>query len=92
MERDGDLVSMSCGSRDIGTPASVNLVFTPKNLRKNGYANLATAQLTQHLLDIGKSETNLYTDIGNPRSNKIYQDIGYDVCLRCNSFGVSSAD
>lgn len=81
VEKDNTLVSMSCWSRDIETSASVNLVFTPRPFRKCGYASIATARLTQHLLDSGKTETNLYTDMGNPTSNKIYRDIGYEfVC------------
>jgi predicted GNAT family acetyltransferase len=81
MEKNGDLVSMAAWSRDIETSCSVNLVYTPKAIRKKGYASLVTAKLTQHLLNTGKKETNLYTDMTNPTSNKIYKDIGYEfVC------------
>lgn len=90
VEKDGALVSMSCWSRDIETSASVNLVFTPKLLRKRGYASIATAQLTQYLLDHGKRETNLYTDMSNPTSNKIYQEIGYEFVCDSIHLGVQS--
>lgn len=74
-------VSMAGRSRDTATSSAVNLVFTPKSLRGNGYASFVTAKLTQHLLDQGKRETNLFTDMSNPTSNKIYQNIGYEfVC------------
>ena len=81
VEYDGDLVSMAAWSRDIGTSCSVNLVFTPNHYRKKGYGTIVTGKLTQHLLNNGKRETNLYTDMSNPTSNKIYQNIGYQfVC------------
>lgn len=63
IEKNRELLSMVVGSRDVGTSCSVNLVFTPKHLRKNGYASLVTAELTKQLLNSGKRETNLYTDM-----------------------------
>jgi len=35
------------------------------------------AALSQHLLDEGFSFTTLFTDLGNPTSNQIYMNIGY---------------
>ncbi len=90
VEKDKELVSMAAWSRDIETSCSVNLVFTPKTLRKKGYASIATAKLTQHLLDTGKRETNLYTDMTNPTSNKIYMDVGYEFVCDSVHFGVTS--
>lgn len=89
VEKDSELVSMVGWSRDIETSCSVNLVFTPKPLRKCGFASVATAKLTQHLLDNGKKETNLYTDMSNPTSNKIYMDLGYKFVCDSVHFGVS---
>lgn len=81
LERNGRPVSMAAWSRDIGTSCAVNLVYTPKDSRRRGYASLVTAKLTEHLLKSGKRETNLFTDLKNPTSNKIYQEIGYEwVC------------
>lgn len=81
IEENEKLVSMAAWSRDIETSCSVNLVYTPKHLRKRGFGSLVTAHLTQYLLDSGKKETNLYTDMSNPTSNKIYKSIGYEfVC------------
>ena len=36
-----------------------------------------TAAVSQYLLDEGRKFCFLYTDLANPTSNKIYQDIGY---------------
>lgn len=71
-------VAMACANRNIGTSCAVNMVYTPKNLRRRGYGSYVTAQLTQHLLDNGLEETHLFTDLGNPTSNGIYQAIGYE--------------
>lgn len=89
LENNNELVSMAAWSRDIQTSCSVNLVFTPMSLRKRGYASMVTAKLTQHLLDSGKCETHLYTDMTNPTSNKIYMDIGYEFVCNSVHLGVS---
>lgn len=83
VEKNGELVSMAGWGRDIETSCSINLVFTPRSLRGKGYASFVTAQITQLFLDNGKTEINLYTDMSNPTSNKIYQNIGYEFV--CNS-------
>lgn len=88
-ERSGQLISMAAWARDIETSCSVNLVYTPMTLRGNGYASVVTAKLTQHLLNSGKIETNLYTDMSNPTSNKIYQKIGYEFVCDSIYLGVS---
>lgn len=86
---DSTPVSVAAKSRDIKTSCSINFVYTPMALRKRGYASLTTAKLTQHLLDEGKTETNLYTDMANPTSNKIYQNIGYEFVCESVHFGIS---
>ncbi len=88
LEKNGKLISMAGWGRDIETSCSINLVFTPKPWRRNGYASLITAKLTQYHLDLGKLETNLYTDMTNPTSNKIYQDIGYEFVCDSIHYGV----
>lgn len=70
-------VSIAAKTRDIGVSCCVNLVYTPVKYRKNGFASIVTAKLTQSLLDSGKVEVHLFTDKNNPTSNKIYQNIGY---------------
>lgn len=77
-ESGGEPVAMACANRNIGTSCTVNMVYTPKDLRRRGYGSYVTAQLTQRLLDGGLQETHLYTDLGNPTSNGIYQAIGYE--------------
>lgn len=90
VEKNGELVSMAAWSRDIETSCSVNLVYTPKPLRKKGYASVGTAKLTQHLLNSGKKETTLYTDMTNTTSNKIYMDVGYEFVCDSVHYGIES--
>ena len=40
--------------------------------------HLSVAALSQRMLDEGYKTTTLYTDLANPTSNKIYQEIGYE--------------
>ncbi len=59
----------------------VGYVYTPLELRGRGYATALVAELSQRMLDSGMSFCVLYTDLGNPTSNAIYQRIGYEaVC------------
>lgn len=55
----------------------VSAVYTPPELRGQGYASALVASLSQHLLDVGRAFVFLYTDLANPISNRIYQRIGY---------------
>jgi uncharacterized protein len=65
------------------TPNGVRIgpVYTPPELRGRGYASALTAELSAELLEAGRSYCFLYTDLANPTSNRIYQNIGYEfVC------------
>jgi predicted GNAT family acetyltransferase len=56
-------------------------VYTPPEHRRQGYASAATSAVSQHLLDGGRRFCFLYTDLANPTSNHIYQEIGFQsVC------------
>jgi uncharacterized protein len=61
------------------TPHGIRIgaVYTPPDLRRKGYASACVAGLSQHLLGGGRSFCYLFTDLGNPTSNHIYQAIGY---------------
>ena len=55
----------------------VAAVYTPPEHRRKGYAGAVVATLSQRWLDRGKQFCFLYTDLSNPTSNHIYQQIGY---------------
>jgi hypothetical protein len=76
-EVDGKPVSMAGRGRSSSHGITVNLVYTPADLRGRGYASACVAALSQQLLDAGWEFTTLYTDLANPTSNDIYQRIGY---------------
>jgi len=77
----GKPVSMAASSRPTAHGMTVNLVYTPPNLRGKGYASACVAALSQGILDSGKQYCTLFTDLANPTSNSIYQKIGYEpVC------------
>jgi predicted GNAT family acetyltransferase len=56
-------------------------VYSPPEKRGHGYASACTAAVSQMLLDNGRKFCFLYTDLRNPTSNKIYQQIGYQPVL-----------
>lgn len=70
-------VSIAFCSRPTKNGISINGVYTPPSERKKGYASAVVAKLSQKMLDSGKQFCVLYTDLSNPTSNKIYQNIGY---------------
>jgi predicted GNAT family acetyltransferase len=61
------------------TPNGVRIgfVYTPPELRGRGYASACVAGASQRALDSGYRFCCLYTDLGNPTSNDIYQKVGY---------------
>ncbi|MBY0472602.1 hypothetical protein K2X30_15665 [bacterium] len=88
VEVEGDPKGMAAKTRDIETACTINMVYTPKKNRKKGYASIVTGRLTDLLLKSGKRETNLFTDISNPTSNKIYQNLGYQYIGDSVQYGV----
>jgi predicted GNAT family acetyltransferase len=76
-ESGGRSVALAQRSRDTGHGASIGPVYTPPAMRGHGYATALVAELSQLILDEGKSYTCLFTDLANPISNRIYPRIGY---------------
>jgi predicted GNAT family acetyltransferase len=74
---DGQPVSMSGYMGSTPNGMRVGAVYTPRDQRKKGYAGACVATLSQHILDMGKKFCFLFTDLANPTSNHIYQEIGY---------------
>lgn len=75
---DGGPVSLAgCGGL---TPNGIRVgpVYTPPERRRHGYATALTAALTRSLLESGRRFCFLFTDLSNPTSNSIYQQIGYE--------------
>jgi predicted GNAT family acetyltransferase len=70
-------VSMAVKTRPTRRGISVSWVYTPPELRRRGYATSCVAALSQQLLDAGFEYCTLFTDLDNPTSNDIYQQIGY---------------
>jgi GNAT superfamily N-acetyltransferase len=80
---DGETVSMSGhGGR---TPHGIRIgpVYTPPELRRRGYASALVGQQSRRLLEGGLEYCFLYTDLGNPTSNRVYMNVGYE--LVCES-------
>lgn len=76
-EHEGRTVSCMKKARPSKHGITVSFVFTPKELRKKGYARSMVAEVTEELLE-EYDFVMLYTDLSNGTSNKIYQEIGYE--------------
>lgn len=76
-ERDGDPVSMAGLTNPAAEVSRVGPVFTPPEHRGHGYGSAVTAAATRLGFERGASRVVLYTDVGNPTSNRIYQALGY---------------
>jgi predicted GNAT family acetyltransferase len=74
---DGVPRSMAARTRPTPHGEAVGYVYTPPSQRRKGYASAVVARLSQQILDDGKQFCTLYTDLANPTSNRIYQQIGY---------------
>ena len=73
----GAPVSLAGVSRAVAGVARVGPVYTPPMWRGNGFGSSVTAAATSAALRAGAQHVVLYTDLANPTSNSIYQDIGY---------------
>jgi predicted GNAT family acetyltransferase len=76
-EDEGRVVSVSGWGGPTPNGIRVGPVYTPPELRGRGYATALVAELSQTLIDSGRSFIFLYTDLANPTSNAIYERIGY---------------
>ena len=70
-------VTVAASVRPTPNGMSINLVYTPSEERRKGYATACVAALSQRLLDDGCQFCTLFTDKANPTSNQIYREIGY---------------
>jgi GNAT superfamily N-acetyltransferase len=75
-EVDGAVVAMTAVTAAFGGVARVQLVYTPPEHRRHGYAGALVADLTAAELSSGH-RCMLYTDLANPTSNGVYRRIGY---------------
>lgn len=76
-EVDGQPVAMAGYTGPTPNSFRVGAVYTPPDQRRKGYASALVAALSQHILDMGKTMATLFTDLANPTSNHIYQEVGY---------------
>lgn len=83
---DNVLVSMAGFSGATPNGIRINLVYTPPEYRRKGYATSCVAALSQTLLDQGRKYCFLFTDLANPTSNHIYQTIGYQPVCDMNDY------
>ncbi len=70
-------VCMAAAARPTRHGIMVGSVYTPPEARQCGYASSLVAELSQLQLDHGYQFVSLFTDMANPTSNKIYQNVGY---------------
>lgn len=73
---DGAPVSLAARRTPQFGSARVGPVYTPPEERGHGYGSGATAAATASILADGAVPV-LFTDLANPTSNKIYQQLGY---------------
>jgi hypothetical protein len=73
----GEPVCMAVRAGRTPNGERIGYVYTPPTRRGHGYATACTAALSALVLGAGRRCCFLYTDLGNPTSNSIYQKIGY---------------
>lgn len=74
---EGTPVSMAGNTRRVAGQVRVAPVYTPAHQRGRGYAGAVTAAVSRAALAAGADEVLLFTDVGNPTSNALYQRLGY---------------
>ncbi|MVP00617.1 GNAT family N-acetyltransferase [Paenibacillus lutrae] len=74
---DGKPVSMANIAHRSPRHGRINQVYTPKPMRKKGYASALVAELCE-ILEKERLQAMLYADLKNPDSNKVYRTIGFE--------------
>ena len=75
----GDVrVSLCSAGGETRNGIRIGPVYTPPEHRGQGYATNLVARVSQLQLDAGRRFVTLFTDLANPTSNHIYQEIGYE--------------
>ena len=77
---DGQPVSMVAVNPAVAGVVRIGPVYTPRPLRRRGYAGSAVAAVSRRALAAGATRCMLYTDLANHTSNKIYAEVGYRRC------------
>ncbi len=75
---DGEPVSLAGVGGPTPNGIRIGPVYTPPAARRRGYASALVAAVSQAELDAGRRFCFLFTDLANPTSNHVYQDIGYE--------------
>lgn len=73
---DGGAVAWAASRRETATEKWIAPVYTPPEKRGRGYASGLVAFMTEQFLKQNKKGM-LFTDLANPTSNSIYQQVGY---------------
>eukprot|EP01080_Neovahlkampfia_damariscottae_P002174 gene2174-2038_t len=74
----GDIVSICLANGKTINGLRVQLVFTEKKYRKNGYASVLVSKVCEKYFEESDLKFMfLFTDLSNPTANKIYQQIGF---------------
>lgn len=76
-EVDGEVVASLLAKRPQIKGICISGVYTLPEHRRKGYGRALVAEASKAMLERGYEFTNLFTDLDNPTSNKIYQEIGY---------------
>ncbi len=74
---DGGPVSLVAAQPAVAGVVRIGPVYTPPEHRRHGYAGGAVAEVSRRALAAGAHTCMLFTDLGNPTSNKIYYELGY---------------
>lgn len=86
----GKVVAVTVANRPQIKGICLSGVYTLPEERKKGYARALVAEVSKELLQRGYELTNLFTDLSNPTSNKIYQEVGYQPVCDYHQYGFIS--
>jgi GNAT superfamily N-acetyltransferase len=84
-------VSMAARARPTQHGTAINLVYTPPEFRRRGYASATVAHLSHQILVNGWEFCTLFTDLSNPTSNHIYETIGYSPVVDYTEYRLTAA-
>lgn len=91
IRQEGRIAATAQSARETDTHMAINLVYTRPEYRGNGFASALVAHISELILAKGKIPV-LYTDLSNPFSNRVYQNIDFVEKGRVEDVTISWSD
>lgn len=87
---DSGAKSIAACKESISTGGRLNLVYTPPEHRRHGYASACVAALTRHRFERGWDWCALFIDTSDPAASGMYRNLGFREVSKFQNYDIES--